>query len=290
LGLLDLGVPILYEVNGLASLELKESHPDLTETVRAKIAAAERECLKRASKVICPSERTSRFLADAYDFRDAHVIPNGYNPIAKHIETPPERTKLKVAYVGTLHPWQGLLWSLKNLRDVNVELHLFSPDHKIWTSLLNKRIRKKALHQQVILREPLAHSLLLKELSCFDAGFAPLLKVARNSEQGCFPIKNLDYLAAGLPVIASDLFVNRQLLNESNAVFFEPNRLSSLAEVWAKETPQSIRRLRAGARRSLTAHPTWDDYSLQIEAIYDSLCGARARTRQTLSSTTGAPL
>ena len=61
-------------------------------------------------------------------------------------------------------------------------------------------------------------------------GLAPLLKTERNTAQGCFPVKLLDYLAHGLWIAGSDLFVVRQVVRPGeNGFLFPPGNRLGLA-------------------------------------------------------------
>ncbi len=104
------------------------------------------------------------------------------------------------------------------------------------------------------------------------------MKTPRNTEQGCFPIKLLDYLAHGLPVLASDLFVTRQLLtHEHNALLHAPDDLDALSRTLERLDGDRalLRRLTAAARPSLSAHPTWDEHSREVLALYARLLPER---------------
>ena len=52
-----------------------------------------------------------------------------------------------------------------------------------------------------------------------DIGLAPLTPCARNLIQGCMPIKLLEYMAAGLSIVTSDLPVTRHVVGEGGHYF-----------------------------------------------------------------------
>jgi glycosyltransferase involved in cell wall biosynthesis len=269
------GFPSVFELNALASLELKESYRSASNEILNKIRLQEQHCAQNAHFIFSPSIRTSQYATQQLQMKSGSisVIPNGFDwiePIKKKKIT----NTIKIAYVGTLHPWQGLLWSLKCIQNLPIELHIFAPSHRVWNRLLLKRISKLNLQSQVIIHEPLPKIWMQKKIAELDLGFSPLLKVPRNTEQGCFPIKNLDYLSSGIPVLASDLFVNRQLLNEkSNAIFFAPNSRLSLRNTLEQicANPKQIISLSASFDPSLKDLPSWHDYSQKIGSIYEQL-------------------
>jgi glycosyltransferase involved in cell wall biosynthesis len=54
-----------------------------------------------------------------------------------------------------------------------------------------------------------------------------------NSADICSPMKMFDYLAAGRPIITSDLPVIREVLHEGNAVFAQPEDIAGWASALA---------------------------------------------------------
>lgn len=273
--LLDFNIPTIFEVNALTSIELPETFGPLPEDLMKKISHSERHCLFNAKKVSCPSERTADFLASLHSLKRNKicVLPNGFDKVSSSARRT-KHEKLRLAYVGTLHPWQGLLWSLRSFRELPIELHLFSPTHRIWTKRLHRRIQKYGLGEQVILHEPMPKFLLQRKLAEYDLGFSPLLKVPRNTTQGCCPIKNLDYLSSGLPVLASDLFVNRQfLLEKKNCIFFTPSNRKSLDLRLNDllDQPEAIEALARETLSSLDNTTDWDHYSEKLGMIYEQL-------------------
>ncbi len=110
---------------------------------------------------------------------------------------------------------------------------------------------------------PLHRQALAIAIQEFDLGFAPLLRTERNTEQGGYPIKILGYLASGLPVIASDLRVNRQLLDPDDSFLFVPNSGAGLRStiISALEAPEILVRKRHAVAVKLQKCSTWNQYS-----------------------------
>ena len=82
---------------------------------------------------------------------------------------------------------------------------------------------------------------------------APLAETARNTWQGCCPIKIVESMAAGTPVIAADLAVSRELISDG-----EDGLLAAPGDrrAWARAMERLFAddelraRLAAGARRT----------------------------------------
>ncbi|WP_156303028.1 glycosyltransferase family 4 protein [Methylogaea oryzae] len=76
------GLPSVYEVNGLPSVELPYLYRDAGPQVLEVLRQWEQRCLDHASAIVCPSERIRTCLLSRYRVRDPgriNVIPNGYD-------------------------------------------------------------------------------------------------------------------------------------------------------------------------------------------------------------------
>ncbi len=82
-------------------------------------------------------------------------------------------------------------------------------------------------------------------------------KVAGNSggdiAQVTSPMKLFEYLASGRAILTSDLPVLREVLNESNAVFYPPENTSMMLEQFSRLVQDSTLRSRLAEQASLTA-------------------------------------
>ena len=277
IALLDAGVPCVYEVNGLPSLELQQTYRDIPASAVSIFRDWETRCLRQARIVICPSPRIRDHLVSAYDATIAHkvhVVPNGYDLVPAL--GPRVGSSLRMVYLGTLHPWQGLFRILRGLVELGdrVTLDVYAPSNRAWQPLLEKRILRYGLSLRVKLHRPMHRARLAATLPSYDLGIAPLLKTERNTTQGCDPIKILDYLSHGLPVVAPDLFVARQALtHELNGLLYAADDVRSFvaAVVRLDEDRALLRRLRDHAQPSLRARPTWAQHGEHISSLYESL-------------------
>lgn len=272
------GLPCVYEVNGLPSVELPQTWQDLPASALAIFHRWEAECLAAARAVVCPSPRIRDFLVTTFGeelVNKIQVLPNGYDPVRPSGPRSPS-PRLRMVYLGTLHPWQGVSWMLRGLAALRgrCTLDLYAPLHRAFTEHLERRIRRYGLADFVRLHPPLHRGRLARLLPDYDVGLAPLLKDDRNTRQGCCPIKILDYLAHGLPVVASDLFVVRQLVSdEKNGLLFAPNDLDALVGALSRlaDNPALRSRLAAAVPSSLAGVPTWDDHSMELCRLYERI-------------------
>jgi glycosyltransferase involved in cell wall biosynthesis len=144
------GIPTVYEVNGFPSVEMPISYPNATERAIGALEADEQLCLEGASRIICHSQKTKRYLERERKIspKKIHLIPNGYDPVMVGEREKEPGSPLKLVYLGTLSEWQGVLWSLPVFRKLapgTVALDIYGPLHKRSIKELNRVIRKMKL-------------------------------------------------------------------------------------------------------------------------------------------------
>ena len=219
------GVPAIFEVNGLPSWELGYNHPAVRHNtaLTAKIEDVERLCLQGVDRLITVSEVTGRALTElGADPERIHVAPNSADDV---FFQPPSDSPLPevlkegrwFGYFGSLHPWQGVdlliqAWARLASLWPDVRLMIVHSGRRAPLKPLRKRIRKLGLELRVYLQSPLPPDELAGVLPRFEFTTAPLTETYRNIRQGCCPVKIVESMAAGVPVLASDLTVNRALV------------------------------------------------------------------------------
>lgn len=290
----ELGLPNVYEVNGLPSIELPYLYRNAGERVLAVMRGWEQRCLDHADAIVCPSERIRDCLLRRYRIRDPdriRVIPNGYDPLPAVAASPPD-IPLRAVYLGTLHPWQGILWALRGFARLGgrFTLDIYGVGQRGWLRHAEKRIARHDLAGHVKLHPPVERGRLAPILSACHVGLAPLLKDVRNTEQGCCPVKIMDYLAHGLPTVAADLAVVRTLVEHgSNGVLFPPNStrgfVDAMEEIYRRR--MELPEWRARVLDSLTRFPTWEQCSLRMLEIYERI--AMAHSHLIVRSTSRPP-
>lgn len=278
------GLRLIYEVNGLPSIELKYHHRAVSDSPEliAKIAGQEKLCLEAADGVIVVSEvNRQAVLSRGAQPEKTQLAPNGVDLARFPFQLPPPPgERFQIAYIGTFSPWQGVEQLLEAVALLN--------KHRPATlTLLGFAARKRVEQLQLLARQlgigelvffPQAGSTaeVLALLHASHATAAPLLAVDRNTVQGCCPLKVLEAFAAGCPLVASELPVVCELA--TRGVHFEPARAGDprslknaflrLAEDW----PQTLARA-AAARTHVASRFTWDDSHGRLLALYQRLLG-----------------
>src|SRR5690606_11967282 len=99
---------VVYEVNGLPSIELGHTWPRAAPRTLAKIRELERHCLERSDAVVVPSQVIGEAVA-ALGVPDGRIslVPNGAD-LPEPTARPGDAPARYIVYVGALQPWQGL--------------------------------------------------------------------------------------------------------------------------------------------------------------------------------------
>lgn len=269
----------VYEMNGLPSVELKYHYPDVhdDEILISKLRKQEDMCIKASDLIITVSDVNARYLISRGAKKEKiKVIPNGVDLNIFHWKKPMllKRGVMKILYSGTMTRWQGVHHALEALalylRDFEAELLLVGPCRAQQRKALNKTIDRLKIAKYVRFIEPLNQIQLVSLMHECNVTLAPLLPNDRNLEQGCCPLKVLEAMGAGIPVIASDLPVVSCLAeNNKEALLVKPGSPKSIKDglLRLKNDMDLCNRLSVAARRKVERNFTWE---LSTKKLIDS--------------------
>jgi glycosyltransferase involved in cell wall biosynthesis len=274
------GYRTLFEVNGLPSIELKYHYPALRGApVLNQVRRQEVTTLHLADHIICPSRVTKEYITSlGIPPERVTVIPNGVDTalFSPH-PAPPDEVPL-LLYIGTLAGWQGLDTLLEAmplvLEEHPTRLKIVGKGRKEQRKSLQKRIRKMGLAQWVSLEGSASHHTIPQMINQAHLCLAPLSFNDRNVTQGCCPIKVLEYLACGKPLVAANLPVVRELVCDGQeALLFTPDDPADLARCIStllNDLPLAERLAEAGCQR-VHREFTWELAQQKLLSVYERL-------------------
>lgn len=172
-----------------------------------------------------------------------------------------------LVYVGGITRHRGLQEMISLAERLNATLHLAGP---LTPSSLINELSSAEAQRHVQYHGVLERAEVSQLLS--QAGVGLLLLHPLPNHTASLPVKLFEYLAAGLPVIASDFPYWRALMAGSDVVTFVA---WNDAEAIAEATSAVLRRLeqrgadvRAAARQVFTERFSWDSEAQQLLASY----------------------
>lgn len=170
--------------------------------------------------------------------------------------------RFTVSYTGHLYEGRGL--------DLMVELARRRPQVAfVWAGGEPEAVRswKERLSQSHVNNIRLLGFVPQTELPMVHAAsdallmpYARAIAVSSGGDTAAFasPMKAFEYLAAGRPILSSDLPVLREVLNEANAVLLDPQSVDAWEAALTRLVADEPRRLRLGeAARREAARYTW---------------------------------
>ncbi|MQY04227.1 glycosyltransferase [Actinomadura macrotermitis] len=273
---------VLYEVNGLPSIEMAHTWPWAAPGALAKIAELERYCLERSDAVIVPS----RVIGDALvrrgvPERKITLVPNGA-AVPDRPARPEGAPGNYLVYVGAMQPWQGvdvLLRAFARLADLDVRLVVCASVPERRAKPVKRLAERLGVDGRLDWRFALPHHEVAAWLAHARVSVAPLTGCARNLDQGCAPLKVIESMAAGVPLVASDLPVVRELVDDRvHGRLVPADRPAELARAVRimLEYPDEARAMAGRARDRVRDGLTWDHSRARLARVYRTMTGGDA--------------
>ncbi|UVI35578.1 glycosyltransferase family 4 protein [Brevibacterium spongiae] len=278
-----LDVPLIMEVNA-PLLEEQRTHRGLVHAEHAARATA--ASFAGADRIVCVSELVADWVRTDYPgLDDVSVVPNGVNteritPRSGHgrLGEGDRRAHgpVRIGFVGTLKPWHGtdrLIAACAGLvGDFRVDIVGHGPE----ADALEEQVRALGLGGRVRFHGALGPESVPEALREFDIAVAPYPA----GENYFSPLKVYEYLAAGLPVVASRVGAIPGVLSGSGAaILTDPADTADLTRALQQLIDDAELRAEMGARAradALASH-SWTRRCRQILAPVTDADPARAR-------------
>lgn len=267
--------PLVYEVNGLPSLEWPVLYPALREQpeLLTRLRQQERAVLRSVEAVITPSPVTAELLY-AWGARRVEVIPNGV-AWAEWQVPQPVITAPEIFYMGTFSPWQGLSTLVEAFAQLPPpwRLRFIGERTRGEAGPLLRQAQRLAVAERVLIQPPVAPPVLAQLLARARVAVAPLAADPRNLQQGACPLKILEYLAAGCPVVASRLPAVEALLEHGvSGWLVAPDNPAALVEGLRAVLDNSVQAARLRQGGWIVAQTfTWDRAVRKLLKVYQNL-------------------
>lgn len=248
----ECGVPGILEVNA-PLIDEQRTHRVLVDEQAAD--AALQEQVQAALATICVSDPVRDWVIARTEGTRVFTVPNGVN--VHRITPQPESPGAPVVtFVGTLKPWHG----------VDVLLRARAHAHKDWKLRIigDGPVRAelddlaRSLGIDVDFRGAVAPDAIPQHMAGTAIGVAPYPAMDTDSDQYFSPLKVYEYMAAGLPVVASRVGQLPEIMGES-AYLVPPSDPEALAEALDALVANPVERARVGSdnRRQAEREHSW---------------------------------
>jgi glycosyltransferase involved in cell wall biosynthesis len=273
--------PVVYEAHALEAVMYGERAALYGTTERpsaakaARIAARERRVWRRAAGVVTTTAGIRDSFAALYGKRERVLaVPNGCDVSHQDFPGLSDARPSRVLYAGQLYPWKGV--------DVLVEAMARIPDARLVIlgglpgelDLLRVRgrVRELGLEARTEMPGTVPQARVAEELARASVVAVPFLRSAM-TERHTSPIKAFEAMAAGRPLVASDLPSTREFLREGeNALLVPPGDVAALGDALARVLADPDLALRL-ARQAFSEAPgySWDARARRLRAMLEEV-------------------
>ena len=257
-----LGIPIIFEVHEIFHLSTNERK-------RKKIRDIEYRVYNKVDAIVSISESIKNYLFHmGISNRSIYTIPDGVRK--EWFDVNRSTTSSYICYTGSLYPWKGV--------DILISAMKYMPDEKLLIVGAGSRLeelenlaRTEGVSGRVNFVGAVSHTSIPEYLS--QAKLAVLPNIPDGPSQFSSPLKLFEYMACGIPIVASDIPIFHEILTKGdNVIFFEPGSPEALAISLKKliDDPKLAARIAFNAREGARNY-TYEKRAKRIFEVVEML-------------------
>lgn len=268
----------IFEVNGLPSVELISRYPALgrNASLLARLRGMEDILLSNSDRIITVSRVNADYLVSrGADSRKITIIPNTTDINFPDIpRRPPANGEKMILYSGCLAPWQGTQTLLKAFALIahreDVSLTIAVSNRKFLKPHL-KLAKRLGLENRLEIKMALPKEEMARLYSSAVFTVAPLARCERNESQGACPVKIVESMAMGVPVVASDMAITREIIkNGVSGCLVKPDSPRALAVAMTAllDNPAQEKAMGQKARERFEADFSQSIFAERLRKVY----------------------
>jgi len=229
--------------------------------------------------LITTNESYAGVLRKRFGRDDVHVVLNC--PESVRLE-PSERirdafglagTDRIVLYQGMMNPGRGLSQLVSSVHELPEDVRLVLLGHGMLAEPLRRSVEAEGLQERVLIAGPIPQAELHEWTASADLGVL-VLDPVNLSKRLALANKIFEYMAAGIPILATDLPENRRIIDQCECGWlipdWDPAALAGhIARILAD--PEEMTRRGANGRRWFEERFNWDEESKQLLAALEVL-------------------
>lgn len=268
------GIPVIYDMQSSMAEQMAKVVLLGNKPARALLTACERWLIRRADKIVTSAglaERVRRLVPGAdvreweYSSRAPEVAPHEVAQLRTELQIEPDAPV--VVYTGNFEGYQGLPLLIESMPAVlrrvsrTVFVLVGAHDSHLASTLrqLNGRVPDGAY--RLVGRQP--RELIPRYLALADVLVSPRVY------GGNLPIKILEYLAAGRPIVATSIPAHRALLTDDLALLTEPSPEALARSITTLLTePKKAEELALVAREHAERNLSWIAFVQSVAELY----------------------
>lgn len=268
------GIPYLLEVNAPLAEEQKR-YRELRNDAMA--ASLERYLFASADRVLVPSAAlVAHAAAHGAHARNVVVVPNAADParFRPARRRAAARDGFVIGFVGSLKPWHGLsdlALAFRRLARRDKGYRLLIVGDGPMRAEVEKQLDDWGLSSRATFTGAADHEAVPALVAAMDAALAPYPVDAPTYFS---PIKIFEYMAAGVPIVASRVGQIAELLeHRRTALLYEPGSIAGLVACIEelRRRPALAQKVAAEGRRTLVRRYTWKRNAGQVLGLIDRI-------------------
>ena len=195
-------------------------------------------------------------------------IPSASGALAGPAEPALGRDGLGI-YVGGLMPGRGLEEAIRALALTDrIRLRLLGPGDRSYRNWLEELAEQLGVGNRVELAAAVGPEEVLPNVAEGDFGLMLIQPICLSYEL-TLPNKLFEYAAAGLPILASDLPVMAQTVNQAGLGYVvPPSDLDRIARAMQQLSDPAVNRLIRGRVSDFARHTNWERERTVLESVY----------------------